>query len=153
MSWAKEFRSLWLSTWGDWETHVTARFDNAACSDLMHISRLRIPTSLIEYVPQALHKHLRERVAWHQYHMLLGVTALRGQLSMPPRDHATTTASTSVSAWYSKLISRKVKPNPTPKVLKEQVLYAPRGFKLSAVKEQTSPKRYRNRCTDRYQCR
>ena len=27
---------------------------------------------------------MRWRVAWHQYHMLLGVTNLRRELSMPP---------------------------------------------------------------------
>ena len=67
---------------------------------------------------------IRYRVAWFQYHILLGVTALRGTLSMPPRAPGQpTVASTSISPWYGKLRSRTVQPNPTEKNLSEQVRF------------------------------
>ena len=56
--------------------------------------------------------------------MLLGVTALRGALPMPPRiPGQPTPASTSVSPWYGKLRGRATQPNPTEKNLSEQVRY------------------------------
>ena len=87
-----------------------------------HLGRLRIPSTLIDHIPAEEKHHLRWRVAWHQYHMLLGVTNLRRELSMPPRNetdnppptHATETP------WFSKLKARRVTPNPTTKNLKEQ---------------------------------
>ena len=45
---------------------------------------------------------LRERVAHHQYSMILGVHVLRGQLQMPPNDttHARTPVGTRMVRWY-----------------------------------------------------
>ena len=60
-------------------------------------------------------------MAWHQYHTLHGVCQLRGQLTMPPRDpQVPPTLSTAVLAWYTKLRSRAVRPNPTGSVLEER---------------------------------
>ena len=56
--------------------------------------------------------------------MLLGVTALRSALPMPPRiPGQLTPASTSVSPWYGKLRGRVTQPNSTEKNLSEQVRY------------------------------
>ena len=67
---------------------------------------------------------IRYRVAWFQYHILLGVTALRGTLPMPPRAPGQpTVASTSISPWYGKLRGWTIQPNPTEKNLSEQVRF------------------------------
>ena len=66
---------------------------------------------------------------WHQYHMLLGVTHLRRELTMPPRvetdDPPPPPPPTQVmeTPWFSKLKARRVTPNPTTKNLKEQCQY------------------------------
>ena len=78
-------------------------------------------------------------MAWHQYHMLLGVTNLRRELSMPPRNKTdnpplTPTAET---PWFSKLKARRVTPNPTTKNLKEQCQYKVQKKKRKTA--QTAP--------------
>ena len=56
--------------------------------------------------------------------MLLGVTALRSTLPMPPRAPGQPTpASMSVSPWYGKLRGWVTQPNPTEKNLSEQIRY------------------------------
>ena len=89
-----------------------------------HVSCLRVPTTFFDALPLNARKDARYRVAWLQYHILLGVTALRGELPIPPRaPQQATPASTSVSPWFGKLRARKVHPNPTNKNLDEQVHY------------------------------
>ena len=76
---------LWLSMWEDWRPHISTWLESVEEADLHHLGRLRIPSTLIEHVPAEEKHHLRWRVAWHQYHMLLGVTHLRRELPMLPR--------------------------------------------------------------------
>ena len=47
-------------------------------------------------------------------HLVLSVTAVRGELPSPPRSADTLTPPESVPAWFSPLRPRKVQPNPTP---------------------------------------
>jgi hypothetical protein len=116
---------LWLSTWEDWRPHISTWLENVEETDLHHLGRLRIPSTLIEHIPAEEKHHLRWRVAWHQYHMLLGVTHLRHELTMPPRVEADDPSPTQVieTPWFSKLKARRVTPNPTTKNLKEQCQY------------------------------
>ena len=115
---------MWLSTWGPWQDTVTEWWNRASAADLHHVSCLRIPQSLWYHIPGTVREDLRERVAWHQYHALHGVCQLRDQLTMPPRDpQVPPTPSTAVPAWYTKLRSRAVRPNPTDSVLRNQVGY------------------------------
>ena len=58
--------------------------NSASPGDLHHIACLRVPKSLLESLAFQNTRVMRERVAHHQYGMLLGVHALRGKLSMPP---------------------------------------------------------------------
>ena len=124
MRWKVAFRNMWLSTWGPWQDTVTEWWNRASTADLHHVSCLRIPQSLWDRIPRTMRVDLRERVAWHQYHALHGVCQLRGQLTMPPRDpQVPPTPSTAVPAWYTKLRSRAVRPNPTDSILRNQVGY------------------------------
>ena len=70
---------------------------------------------------------MRERVAHHQYAMLLGVHALRGQMHPPP----SLTYRRTPENWfqYGKLKCRQVKPNPIGRNLWEHVLYKPKNRK------------------------
>ena len=63
---------LWLSTWEDWRPRISTWLDNVEEADLHHLGRLRIPSTLIDHIPAEEKHHQRWRVAWHQYHMLLG---------------------------------------------------------------------------------
>ena len=124
MRWKVAFRNMWLSTWGPWQDTVTEWWNRASAADLHHVSCLRIPQSPWEHIPRTMRVDLRECVAWHHYHALHGVCQLRGQLTMPPRDpQVPPTPSTAVPAWYTKLRSRAVRPNPTDSILCNQVGY------------------------------
>ena len=68
---------------------------------------------------------MRERVAYHQYHLLLSVTSLRGELPMPRRCTDSSVPTASISAWFGSLRCRKPQPNPTTKNLWEQVHFSP----------------------------
>ena len=94
---------------------IRAQFTLSSHSHLVHISRLRIPQSFFDGVPRALRRALRERVAYHQYHLLLSVTSPRGELPMPPQCTDTIVSATSISAWFGSLRPRKTPPNPTAK--------------------------------------
>ena len=89
--------------------------------DLKSISMLRIPLSFVEAIPEKAQQNLRQRVSWHQYHMLYEVLALRRNLPMPPRQHPPQQqrAASSVSAWYQTVATRTVVPNPRPGILEE----------------------------------
>ena len=107
---------------------------SASDEDMGLISMLRIPKSFIGAVPRMAKQILRERVAWHQYHMLHAVVRLRGVLSLPPRqDNGALTPSTSTTAWYNAVASRAVKPNPMAKALLAQTLYKPKELKRAAA--------------------
>ena len=84
-TWKLAFRKARLGNWGDWTEYATSWYDQAMHNDLVHISRLRIPQSFVDGLPRTLRPALRERVAYHQYHLLLSVTSLRGELPIPPR--------------------------------------------------------------------
>ena len=71
-------------------------------------------------------KSLRERVSWHQYHMLHEVVNLRQSLPMPKRQNPLTVPSTAANAWYGTLRVRTVAPHPTPEVLAQQSLFRPK---------------------------
>ena len=106
--------SLWkasLSNFGDWTEYATSWYDQATHNDPVHISRLRIPQSFVDGLPRTLRPALRERVAYHQYHLLLSVTSLRGELPMPPRCTDSSVPTASISAWFGSLHRRK--PNQT----------------------------------------
>ena len=98
---------------------------------MRQISKLRIPQSFVEFIPEKANTALRQRVSWHPYHILHAVTALRGALPIPSRPETTTApiASMSEGAWYDRIIARKVTPNPTPKILEEQTLSKQRQMK------------------------
>ena len=64
---------------------------------------------------------------------------------MPPRTEPRTFGSGSVSAWYGKLRHRQVRPNPTDKVLWEQVLYKPRPKKKKAAHTPATPQPMHNK--------
>ena len=87
--------------------------------------RLRIPQSFVDDLPLPLQPALRERVAYHQYHLLLSVMALRGELPMPPQYTDSFVPTQSVSAWFGSLHPRKTQPNPTAKILWEQLHFSP----------------------------
>ena len=53
-------------------------FVHTILEDLKQVSRLHIPTFFIDALTPKAKRQLRYRVAWFQYHVLLGVTALRG---------------------------------------------------------------------------
>ena len=76
-------------------------------------------------LPRALRLALRERVACHQYHLLLSVMSLRGELPMPPRCTDSSVPTASISAWFGSLRHRKPQPNPTTRNLWEQVHFSP----------------------------
>jgi hypothetical protein len=99
------------SVTGDWTEYATSWYDQATHNDLVHISRLRIPQSFVDGLPRTLRPALRERVAYHQYHLLLSVTSLRGELPMPPRCTDSSVPTASISAWFGSLHRRK--PNQT----------------------------------------
>ena len=122
-TWNMAFLQLWTTTWAMWSGLAQHWLTGAPDEDKDSIARLRIPTSFVQSIPRKLRGELRERVAWHQYHMLLGVTILRSTLPMPPRMDSTPTLTTSASAWYGAIRYRKVTPNPTPYTLMTQVHY------------------------------
>ena len=64
---------LWLFTWEAWRPHISTWLGNIEETDLHHLGRLRIPSSLVEHILAEEKHRMRWRVAWHQYHMLLGV--------------------------------------------------------------------------------
>ena len=108
-------------------------------TNLHHLGRLRIPSTLIDHIPAEEKHNLRWRVAWHQYHMLLGVTNFRCELSMPPRNETDDPplTSTAETPWFSKLKARRVTLNPTTKNLKEQCQYKVQKKKRKTA--QTAP--------------
>ena len=126
-NWEREraFRKAWLSNWGEWTEYATSWYDQATRDNLVHISRLRIRQSFVDGLPRALRPALLERVAYHQYHLLLSVTPLRGEVPMPPRCTDSSVPATSISAWFGSLHRRKPQPNPTAKNLWEQVHFSP----------------------------
>ena len=138
-AWNSAFLDLWLSTWEDWRPHISTWLENVDETDLHHLGRLRIPSTLIDHIPAEEKHHLRWRVAWHHYHMLLGVTNLRRELSMPPRNETDDPplTSTAETPWFSKLKARRVTPNPTTKNLKEQCQYKVQKKKRKTA--QTTP--------------
>ena len=110
-------------------------------NDLVHISCLWIPQSFVNGLPRALRPALRERVAYHQYHLLLSVTSLRGELPMLPQCTDSSVPAVSISAWFGSLHRRKPQPNPTAKTLWEQVHFSPatRGFDPDTPKPKPVP--------------
>ena len=111
---------MWLNTWESWHDVMESSWTKATPADLHHVSCLRIPQSIWDFLPKRLRLDFRVRVAWHQYHVLHGVCRLRGQPTMPPRDPlAPPTRSTLVSAWYTKLRPRQMPPNPTDSALRD----------------------------------
>ena len=71
----------------------------------------------------------------HQYHMLLGVTHLHHELSMPPRVETDDPLHSQVpeTPWFSKLKTRRVTPNPTKKKLQ---VTASTKFQRQSAKQQ-----------------
>ena len=109
---------------GEWHQQARDWLLTATTNDLKQVSCLRIPSRFIATIPLKAMAQIRYRVAWFQYHILLGVTALRGTLPMPPRAPGRPiAASTSISPWYGKLRGRTIQPNPTEKNLSEQVRF------------------------------
>ena len=130
---------LWTSSWGPWKDHARQWWEGASEEDRHHVACLRVPQSFLKGIPPEHLPFLRTRVARHQYHMLIGVHALVGKLQVPPRTEPRTFESGSASAWYGKLRHRQVRPNPTDKVLWEQVLYKPQPKKKKAAHAPATP--------------
>ena len=55
---------------------------------------------------------MRERVSYHQYHLLLPVTVFRSQLPMAPRHAQAVVSSTSISAWLAPSATDRFSPTP-----------------------------------------
>ena len=130
-TWRAPFLQAWAKTWERWQTFAEVWLDSASEEDMQLVSMLRIPKSFLGTIPLKSRKWLRQRVSWHQYHMLHEVVRLRRVLPMPRRRTAQTFPSTSTSAWFGSLRARTVTPNPTPQVLAEQTLYSPKEPKRS----------------------
>ena len=116
---------LWLSTWDEWRPHISTWLGSIEEMDLHHLGRLRIPSSLIEHIPAEEKHHMRWQVAWHQYHMLLGVTHLRRERMMPPRVETDDPLPSQVpeTPWFSKLKAHRVTLNLAKKNLQEECQY------------------------------
>ena len=135
LKWKDKFIDAWVQTWEEWQSLARTWISTATPEDLKSISMLRIPLSFVEAIPEKAQQNLRQRVSWHQYHMLYEVLALRRNLPMPPRQDPPQQqrAASSVSAWYQAVPTRTVVPNPTPGILEEQTLYKPRKGKQAKV--------------------
>ena len=73
---------------------------------------------------------------------------------MPPRTDPRTHESRSVTAWYGKLRHWQLRPNPTDKVLWEQVPYKPRKHKQKTKRTPPTPQQMhdkRHKCTSMLQ--
>ena len=55
---------------------------------------------------------MRERVSYHQYHLLLPVTVFHSQLPMAPRHAQAVVSSTSISAWLAPSATDRFSPTP-----------------------------------------
>ena len=120
--WRPSFINLWTHSWGEWHQQAHDWLLTATANDLKQVSCLRIPNTFIDTLPLKAKANTRYRVAWFQYHVLLGVTTLRSTLPMPPRIPGQPIPTpTSFSPWYGKLRGRVTQPNPTEKNLSEQV--------------------------------
>ena len=92
-----------------------------------HISKLRIPQSLVNNIPPPPKRDLRHRVAWHQYHMIRATTLLRQSLTMPPTaPSARKTAMASTPVWYMSLRLKATQQHPIYDTLRTQVNYKPK---------------------------
>ena len=65
--------------------HAQQRQDDARPEDLHHVGGLHVPQSFIDHILTEHMPTMQYPVAWHQYHMLMEVTQLRKDLTMPPR--------------------------------------------------------------------
>ena len=144
--WWPHFKKLWLLSWSDWQPHALAWLNTADGSDLQHITCLRVPITLINAIPDSNKFQLRQRVAWHQYHMLLGVVKLRSVLPLPPcpTSPAGPTGITQPAPWYTKLQPKLVSPSPTPQRLHRQVglpMPAPFSYKTHVKLSEAITKR------------
>ena len=102
LRWVPVFVTEWVRTWDTWSDLAQHWISTASAEDLDHISKLRVPQSLIDIVPRNRLHALRYRVAWHQYHMTRAVILLRRSLPMPPRvaENTKHTPSHSTPVWY-----------------------------------------------------
>ena len=73
-----------------------------------------------------------------QYMMLHVVYWRKKDFIMPPGDHTGTQPNQSVSACYGKITPRTCQPDPTPQVLRQQVMYQPKEKKPKKVKAPTT---------------
>ena len=84
-------------------------------------------------------------IGWHGSSTLLGVTALRSALPMPPRiPGQLIPTSTSVSPWHGKLRGWVIQPNPTEKNLSEQVKQSENGSPHTHHRPRTRPSKRLN---------
>ena len=83
--WRPSFINLWTHSCGEWHQQAHGWLLTAGADDLKQVSCLRIPNTFIDTLPSKAKKNIRYRVAWFQYHMMLGVTALHNTLPMTPR--------------------------------------------------------------------
>ena len=67
-TWNVAFLQLWTATWAMWSGLAQQWLTGAPDEDKGSISRLQVPTSFVESIPNKLRGKLRERVAWHQCH-------------------------------------------------------------------------------------
>ena len=126
-AWRPVFLQAWVRTWGPWADLTQQWLTTASPYDMNHISRLRVPQSLVDSVPSPQTRDLRYRVAWHQYHMIHATTLLRQSLTMPPNAPGTrkiATASTPI--WYMLLRRKAILQHPKDDTLRTQVNYKPK---------------------------
>ena len=69
--WAPAFRNGWIASWGSSSTYAQLWWDKAPSHERMHTAKLRIPESFVTSIPLRDRRCLRERVAHHQYDMML----------------------------------------------------------------------------------
>ena len=116
-AWYPKISGLWLSSREDWRPHAAQWLQQVELADRHHLGRLRIPESFLEQISVEDKAQLRYRVGWHQYHMLIGVTQLRKELSKPPRTREMGQEAKKETTWSSKLKARRVSRNLTLKNL------------------------------------
>ena len=105
--------------------HAQQRQDDARPEDLHHVGGLHVPQPFIDHILTEHMPTMQYLVAWHQYHMLMGVTQLRKNLTMPPRTmtEGIDPVEKRETPWYYKLNPHIVKPNPTIKKWWKQCFY------------------------------
>ena len=119
-AWRPIFVQEWVRTWGSWAYLAQQWLTTASLEDMNHISKLRIPQSLVDSDPSLQKRDLRYRVAWHQY----ATTLRRQSLTMHPTAPGTRRSATaSTPVWYTSLRQKAIQQHPADDTLRTQVNY------------------------------